>query len=386
MRRGSFICRGLIILAVAGFGGNLVAGSPALAAAGSDDALPSVGGEPAFATRADAMASTIEGFLQAKDYAAAEKAAVELTESNPEFVRGWMMLGYCQSRLSKFKESNQAYAEALSLGADPKNIHTRRAYNHIRLGEYDEAKALYRAMLDVNDVDPQALKQLGYLEGKLGNYDDAVYYYRRLLDTDLNNPEVIQLLARIEAKRGDGNGVRVLLLKTLELDPDNTEALGKLGLLLIRQKNFTAAVDPLLRLVILKPNNASAHRNLGVAYYQLGRKTTARSEFERVKELGGSMKGLYGPLADCCVRAGLNVRALEVIHEGLKQDSQKAWLYSMWGKIMEKSQKYDAAIAKFSKAVELKEAPWSGYARKQIVRQVKLKQRAEMISAQQGMQ
>ncbi len=67
MRRGSFICRSLITIALAGFGGNLGAGSPSLAAAGSDSALPTVGGEPAFATRADAMVSTIEGFLQAKD-------------------------------------------------------------------------------------------------------------------------------------------------------------------------------------------------------------------------------------------------------------------------------------------------------------------------------
>ena len=386
MRISSFICRSLIIVAVAGYGGELGAGSPVLAAAGSDSALPTVGGEPAFATRADAMVSTIEGFLQAKDYDAAENAATELTERNPEFARGWMMLGYCQSRLSKFKESNHAYDKALALGADPKNVHTRRAYNHIRLGEYDQAKMLYRDMLDANDTDTEALKQLGYLEGKLGNYDDAVYYYRRLLETDPENPDIIKSLAKIEAKRGGGNEVRVLMEKTLELDPDNTEALGKLGLILIREKEFDKATDPLLKLVTLEPDNAKAHRNLGVAYYQLGKKSKARREFERVNDLGGSMKGLYGPLVDCCVSAGRNVRALEVIKEGLKQDSQKAWLYSMWGKIMEKSQRYDAAIAKFSKAVALKEAPWSVYARKQIVRQVKLKQRAEMISAQQGMQ
>ncbi|MEE9270093.1 MAG: tetratricopeptide repeat protein [Candidatus Krumholzibacteria bacterium] len=381
----TFIYAGLILITAAGFAGAFGMGSTALAAAGSDAALPTVGGEPAFATRADAMVSTVEGFLQVKDYVAAEKAALELTERNPEFLTGWMMLGYCRSRVSKFEESNQAYHKALALGADKRSIQTREAYNHIRLGKYDEAKALYREMLDANETDSVALKQLGYLDGKLENYDDAAYYYRKLLDNDPENSEVIASLAKIEAKRGGGNEVRILLEKTLELDPDNTDALGKLGLMLIREKEFTAAADRLLKLVTIEPANAKARRNLGVAYYQLGKKSKARSEFERVSELGGSMKGLYGPLADCCVRSGLNTRALEVIKQGLQANEQKAWLYSMWGKMLEKSKRYDAAIAKFSKAVELKEAPWSGYARKQIARQVKLKHRAEMIS-QQGMQ
>lgn len=384
MRSGSHIYAGLILITAAGFAAALGAGSTARALAG-DDALPTVGGEPAFATRADAMVSTVEGFLQAKDYPAAEKAALELTVRNPEFVRGWMMLGYCRSRISKFAESNEAYEKALALGADKNSIQTRQAYNHIRLGEYDEAKALYREMLDANENDTDALKQLGYLEGKLGNYDDAVYYYRKVLNGDPENREIIESLAKIEAKRGGGNEVRVLLEKTLELDPDNAEALGKLGLILIREKEFSSAADRLLKLVTLEPANAKARRNLGVAYYQLGQKKKARSEFERVKKLGGGMKGLYGPLADCYVSAGMNTRALEMIKEGLGADAQKAWLYSMWGKLLEKSKRYDAAIAKFAKAVDLKEAPWSTYARKQIARQAKLKQRAEIIS-QQGMQ
>jgi hypothetical protein len=40
-------------------------------------------------------------------------------------------------------------------------------------------------------------------------------------------------------------------------------------------------------------------------------------------------------------------------------------------------------VAKKVEAVELKDEPWSGYARKQIARQAQLKKRAELIAQQQ---
>ena len=71
--------------------------------------------------------------------------------------------------------------------------------------------------------------------------------------------------------------------------------------------------------------------------------------------------------------------------QGIAAGSQEAWLYSVWGKILEDNKNYDAAITKFSKAVAMRDEPWSGYARKQIARQAQLKKRAKLIAAQGGM-
>ena len=94
------------------------------------------------------------------------------------------------------------------------------------------------------------------------------------------------------------------------------------------------------------------------------------------------MSGLYGPLADCYVNAGASSQAMKVIKAGIAAEEQEAWLYCMWGKILEKSENYDGAIVKFERAANLKEEPWSTYARKQIARQSQLQQRADLISQQ----
>ncbi|MDH3216992.1 MAG: tetratricopeptide repeat protein [Candidatus Krumholzibacteria bacterium] len=349
------------------------------------NSLPTSGDGLAFATKADGMVSTIEGFIEVEDFASAERAALELAQHKPDYPQGWMLLGYCQSRNARFTESNESYSRALSLGADSKSIRSRMAYNYIRLSEFDSARDCYFLILELDARDTEALQQLGYLEAKLGNYDKAAYYYRRVLENEPENTNVLRALARIEEKRGGNGLVKELLIRNLELDPDDTASLGRLGLIYIKEKNFKAAIESLERLVAREPDNIKAWRNLGVAHYQLGDKRKARDDFQRVQNLGGDMAGLYGPLAECHYESGARGDALQVIKEGIDNQSQEAWLYCMWGKILEDRHNYDGAIAKFSKAAHLQVEPWSTYARKEINRQTKLKKRAQMISSQQGM-
>ena len=349
------------------------------------DSTPSSGSGAAFATTADGMASTVESFIKANDLESAEKSAIELTKHQPDFLRGWMLLGYCQSCNGRFAESNASYEKALALGAESRAIKQRMAYNHIRLGEFDEARDCYRAILELEPDDAETLGQLAGLEDKLGHYDAAAHYYRRVLEGDPDNADALRSLAKVEEKRGGGSAVKELLVQHLEANPDDTESLARLGRIYLKENDFKAAVTPLEHLVALEPDDAKAHRNLGVALYQIGDKTGACGEFQRVRELGGDMSGLYGPLADCYIETGARGEALALVQEGIAAGSQEAWLYCMWGKILEAGQNYDGAITKFTAAAGMNDEPWSTYARKQISRQEKLKKRAELISSQSGM-
>jgi len=357
---------------------------PETAMAGSSSE-PVKADAPTFAT-ADGMVSTIESFIKARDFESAEKAAIELTEHSSDYLQGWMLLGYCQSLNQKFAESNVSYEKALMLGAESEAIKSRMAYNHIRLGEYNEARYCYRAILELEPADIEALMQLGYLEGKLGYYDLAADYYTKALENDPENTEVIRALAKIESKRGGNSVLKELLLKNLDIHPNDTESLAKLGRVYIKEKDYKTAIETLEKLVALEPDNAKGWRNLGAARYQLGDKRAACSDFQKVKDLGGDMTDLYGPLAECYYESGALSAAVDIVKEGIHREMQVAWLYCVWGKVLEDRKSYDAAIGKFASAARMNEAPWSVYARKQIGRQEKLKKRAEMISAQQGLE
>ncbi|MFH1756045.1 MAG: hypothetical protein ABIA59_10140, partial [Candidatus Latescibacterota bacterium] len=82
------------------------------------DNVPTSGGKPVFATKADVMLSTVQSFIQAQNYEKAEAVAKALTEEYASYPSGWMILGYCRMLKGDFTGSNEAYDQAIVLGAD----------------------------------------------------------------------------------------------------------------------------------------------------------------------------------------------------------------------------------------------------------------------------
>jgi tetratricopeptide (TPR) repeat protein len=358
----------------------LLIGAPGAFAQHND--RPTVGGDPVFATKADVMLNTVKNLIEAKDYAEAEKLAEEVTEKSPDMVDGWMMLGYTRSLNSKYELSNDAYDMALEYGADPKQVLLRKAYNCRKLDDPEKTRACFEQILDI-EKDVDVLMQFGAFEMSVQNYHDALRQFQAVLDVQPENIDAIEAVARMEEKLGETAQVKYWLEKGLQVDPENTKFLRRLSLIYLNEQNYDLSIHYLKKLLEADPTDAGAYRNMGIAYYQKGEKQEAKESFEKVRENGGKMSGLYGPLADCYRSTGARQKALDVIKEGIEKKEQEAWLYSIWGKLLEDQKQYDAAISKFNKAVELKEEPWSGYARKQIARQTQLKKREELIAQQQ---
>jgi tetratricopeptide (TPR) repeat protein len=346
---------------------------------GNTDNIPTVDGKRAWATKADVMLSTIRNLIRCEEYEPAKEISLEVVAEYPDYSDGWMVLGYCQSLMGEFEESNKAYDKARSLDADTKAVHERMAYNYLRMGSWDKAKECYHLILEENENDIAVIIQLGYLEWKLTNLEMASYYYRKALKIDPHNVEVIEAISKIEEKLGNGKEVKTLLEKAIEAEPDNPKYYKKLAIVLMNERDYTKAMPILQKLVELDPKNPSAYRNLGIALYKLDRKLEAKEEFMKVLALGDSMDGLYGPFVDSLREAGEDQKAIEFIETGIRRGKQQAWL---WGKILEDKHHYNSALSKFTEAAKMGEEPWSGYARKQIARQQQLIKRASLIKAQ----
>jgi len=342
------------------------------------------GGGSVFATKADMMISSAESFIKSKDYASAAKIVAEVTVKYPDYVPGWLLLGYSRSLMGDYKGSNAAYLKALELGADPTTINTRTAYNYMKLNDWENAKKSYDSILEYDENNSAALTQLGYIAVKQGDLERAAYYYKKALAIEPENQHLLYSLSSVLVKIGDEQEAVNLLEKAAELDPGNPRYLKKLSSLYLKRRAFEEALPVLQKLAELHPKDTNVHRNLGVTLYELGRRRAAVEEFEKVASYGGDLKGLHGPIAECFLKVGDSSRAMSYIRQGLKEHTQQAWLYSLWGKILEKNGDYDSAISKFRKAVNLGQEPWSAYARKQIARQKQLKKRAQMLAKQGG--
>jgi superkiller protein 3 len=348
------------------------------------DNVPTSGGKPAFATKADVMLSTIQSFLQAKDYDKAESVAEELTETYTSYPSGWMILGYTRMLKGDYEGSNQAYEQAVFIGADMGEIQNRLAYNYIKMEDWENASAVYEAILEQDESDVDALVQYASIRSRLDRPVEAVLYYKKALEIQPTNVKVIAMLAKVSEKQGYKSEVQFWLKKGLEVDPENPKLLKKYSVLLLNDQQHKEALAYLEKLIAVEPDNASAYKNLGIAYYNLEKKKDARRAFEKAKALGGKMNGTYGPLAEAYRATGDRRNALVIVKEGIVANEQQAWLYCIWGKLLEDGKDFDGALAKFRRAAEFKEKPWDDYANKQIARQVKLKKRAALMAAQAG--
>lgn len=343
---------------------------------------PSTGNGPAFATSADVKLSTVRELIAAKDFTTAEKLANQVTTGSPDLVDGWMMLGYVRALAGEYTGSNTAYDQALQHGADRREVLTRKAYNCRRMGDVAQSRACYEALLNASGNDIDILLQYGAFETGAAGWDNAVDAFTRVLKVDLENLPAIRALATVEQKRGDRAQLAYWLDYGLTYHPDDVGLLRRRARASLDEQDYTHAVGYLERLVAADTESPGGYRNLGIAQYQLGHKREAVAAFIHVHELGGKLAGLYGPMADCYRTTGKPAEAMRIAEEGIAAGNQLAWLYSVRGKIYEDRGAYDKAIMSFRKAVNLKDDPWSSYARKQIGRQQQLKKRARMMAVQ----
>ncbi|MFH1755578.1 MAG: tetratricopeptide repeat protein, partial [Candidatus Latescibacterota bacterium] len=255
-------------------------------------------------------------------------------------------------------------------------------YNYIKMQDWENASDIYEIILEQDEADSEALIQYASIRSKLDSPDEAVLYYKKALEIDPTNLKVIGMLVSVEEGRGADSEVQFWVKKGLEIDPENPKLLKKYSVLLLNGQRYNEALEYLEKLIVVDPGNSSVYKNMGIAYYNLDRKREAKKAFEEAKVLGVKMKGIYGPLAESYRATGDISNALSVIKEGIEAKEQEAWLYCIWGKVLEDGNNFDGALAKFNRAAEFKEKPWDEYANKQIARQVKLKKRAALMAAQ----
>lgn len=111
-------------------------------------------------------------------------------------------------------------------------------------------------------------------------------YYERVMEDD--GQEMLDVKARVamtyiassEPMRGIG-----LLREILEKDPRHEGAIFNLGMLSIQSNQYEKAIERFEQLVSLYPENLQAQYYLGLSYFEAGRKTMAKKQFEKVKSL-----------------------------------------------------------------------------------------------------
>jgi tetratricopeptide (TPR) repeat protein len=257
------------------------------------------------------------------------------------------------ARTGAMEEANQAYLR-FAIAETKRTAQSQQAVSapFVHLGLFQETAG-------VEPFFPPALYAEGFAELQRGNYARAVEEFRRAVARDPLADAGVQAGAQSRAASAFRGGAldtaREHLAVAIELAPDRAEPRRILGLVHLANRGPDAAVDALTTAITLNPRDERARLSLADALIAGDKLPAARQALqETLTILPGSARARY-TLALVYQRQGLYPDAVRELTEAIASKPLLGLnsVYQTLGELARSQQQYDAAIAAFSRRVDL---------------------------------
>ncbi len=328
----------------------------------------------------EAYLDMARAYLALGNMDSAEVAYRKVAQIDPHDSRGWQGLGFLYGILKKDVDKGVEYYRK-ALEVDPENNDARFGLASLldKAGRAAEADSVYLQALARDPDNPGIKRAYGLFLNSQGRYDEAVKYLKEVLPVFKDDEDLRKALLDACLKSGE-------------------------------RENLETALEDVNYLIGKDSTNYTHYLKRADIYEKLGKYKLALKDYDRAIELA---KG-YTPIP-YLKKANLLVDKLKdyaaaraVLREALKldfpNDDLKAAAYDLLGdtymtsariarkegddlrkrglekearqKYAEAVENYDKAIAEYQKALSLNSPKWVEYARKQIARAKKVRQKA----------
>ena len=165
---------------------------------------------------------------------------------------------------------------------------------------------------------------------------------------------VDQLVSRAAGEQlaGRADEAMAILSEALRLGPNHASALTFAALLALRRGQAAAALDYASRAIAVDPRRARAHHLRGLALHAVGRGTEALVDLRQAVALDAKLVDARLDLGNALLDEGDVASAATEINAALAADPS-AIAYNSLGNLHARQRQFDAAIAAYSRAIEL---------------------------------
>jgi len=165
---------------------------------------------------------------------------------------------------------------------------------------------------------------------------------------------VDQLVSRAAGEQlaGRADEAMAILAEALRLGPNHASALTFAALLALRRGQAAAALDYASRAIAVDPRRARAHHLRGLALHAVGRGTEALVDLRQAVAMDAKLVDARLDLGNALLDEGDVASAATEINAALAADPS-AIAYNSLGNLHARQRQFDAAIAAYSRAIEL---------------------------------
>jgi len=129
-----------------------------------------------------------------------EKARI-FVERYPDVWNGWFLIGWANRRLGLWKEGEEAFAKAASLGSHETDTFNEMAICQIELGNLQGARASLERALRLEPENVKIIVNLGALALRSGRKGEAIGFFRSALEIDPDDSLARDWIDKAEAER-----------------------------------------------------------------------------------------------------------------------------------------------------------------------------------------
>lgn len=275
-----------------------------------------------------------------------DKAIEQLKEGLtvvPENGNYFRLLAYCYFNKEQFRDSREAYDNAIKFLPDKKDSLVKARDDH-----YDE---LYRrAAAFANRAATAQADSTPALFAKANKALDNLFAF--MPDRDGN----YMMQAFLHQRQGNPDGAKQAYLKALALNPKNTTAYSFLGVSAYNAGNYEEAAGYYRKNIENNPTDTISYTRLGMTYFALNKFSEAIEPFRMAAALDPTNRTSQLYLATAIINDGKNVAmAFDPLEKALKlQEDDETWKIMGVAAMRESVKDYDRAITAFKRATELK--------------------------------
>jgi tetratricopeptide (TPR) repeat protein len=227
----------------------------------------------------------IDLYRDQKQWNDATKTAQEAVKKLPDDKSLKLALAQQLADTGKENESIQLAKSVLKGGPDDRDSYLMISQIYMRLKKWKESEDAL-AQAEKLATRPEEKEYIKFMQGSIyerqKKYDQAEQAFRQVLQDDPNNSMTLNYLGYMLADRNTHLEEALTLIKrALDLDPQNGAYLDSLGWAYFKLGNYDQAEENLRRAADKSPNDATIQDHLGELYARTNRFKLAAAHWER---------------------------------------------------------------------------------------------------------
>jgi tetratricopeptide (TPR) repeat protein len=219
-------------------------------------------------------------FMEAKQWAKAERAFRTATKLGQDDAAAWGLLGWALWQQDKPAEAKGDLEKAIELNPDAADMHNYLASLLMGSGDLPGAESQFRAALAIDPGVAEWQTNLAMLLASRGGFPEGREHFERSIRLDPAYVPARLNYARALANMNDFGGAEQQVKAALELDPKLVPAHELWGSVLSAKGDSEGAKRELNIALSLNPNSGRAHYELGVVLSQSGDSAGAIEHFK----------------------------------------------------------------------------------------------------------